>query len=290
MAQSKGDSELGGSSATNREISSERTTDIEVSREASSEASTMRPDVATDAKSREGDSAPANEVEEGVGMLRGLTLEARRGTCKGCEEEGELAGIKDLACGHQWCEECLLDWFKHAMKDISRPRPSCCDNHVIERDVATTTDALAEIMAQYEEKKARYEYDIDRPLYCHVQRCSAAIPVATINFQGAKGTCPDCGAVTCYLCKQAEHDGRDCAEESEFDATMELAMRMGYQHCYDCDRVIERAGGCRHMECPCGAKFCYLCGGELDSCRCGADPRTLGERTMDDLVNGLLRL
>ncbi|KAK3300898.1 uncharacterized protein B0H64DRAFT_438025 [Chaetomium fimeti] len=35
-----------------------------------------------------------------------------------------------------------------------------------------------------------------------------------------------------------------------------------FQFCPRCHKLVMRAGGCNHMECPCGHDFCIICAGD----------------------------
>jgi len=45
------------------------------------------------------------------------------------------------------------------------------------------------------------------------------------------------------------------------------AMAGNAQACPACWQLVQRASGCDHMTCACGAEFCYSCGAEWGTCK-----------------------
>lgn len=75
--------------------------------------------------------------------------------------------------------------------------------------------------------------------------------------------CHACGAKACVACDRPWHEGETCeayrarikGRASEEDATLEV-IRARTKECPECQRSIEKNGGCAHMMCKfCPARF-----------------------------------
>jgi hypothetical protein len=60
----------------------------------------------------------------------------------------------------------------------------------------------------------------------------------------------------CIKCAQTSHVG-DCYKPDD-EATEEW-RRENTRYCPNCNRPVNKDGGCNHMSCTCGAHFCWLC-------------------------------
>lgn len=80
--------------------------------------------------------------------------------------------------------------------------------------------------------------------YCSSSTCSTFIPQDLI--QGDRASCPDCSAVTCAICKFAEHPG-DCPQDSALQELQTAAQANGWRRCFSCRRFVELVVGCNHM-------------------------------------------
>ncbi|KAK4507908.1 hypothetical protein PRZ48_001643 [Zasmidium cellare] len=77
--------------------------------------------------------------------------------------------------------------------------------------------------------------------------------------------CPKCHVAICTACKQVEHSGKPCDTGRE---SYELAMleQFGYKQCPRCKQGVRRMFGCSHMQCTCGAHWCWRCTKSLEQC------------------------
>lgn len=137
--------------------------------------------------------------------------------------------------------------------------------------------------------KAKYEeWSTQKPFYCPVPTCSAFIPDRLLPQQaGTKGKrkvdsgigtptsstlqCPNCEGDICVDCRQVAHPNSLCANlhlgiDSE---TATLLKTWGYKRCPKCSQGIKRMYGCNHMECRCGAHFCWGCMKSREECEGG---------------------
>lgn len=89
------------------------------------------------------------------------------------------------------------------------------------------------------------------------QRVDSGIGTPISNTFG----CPTCEAEICAGCRQPAHPGTMCnVAEFGIDAkTAALLKSWGYKKCPKCGHGVKRMFGCNHMECRCGAHFCWGC-------------------------------
>jgi hypothetical protein len=70
--------------------------------------------------------------------------------------------------------------------------------------------------------------------------------------------CPKCGTAVCTQCRSTSHVG-DCPP-SDLDPEVEAALnRFKWKRCPKCRTGIKKVFGCSHVECRCGAHFCFEC-------------------------------
>lgn len=87
-----------------------------------------------------------------------------------------------------------------------------------------------------------------------------------ISEDGLPWTCFGCGASACASCHSPWHDGETCEQymtrtalniaETHFVENRSERPIVG---CPSCQAKIQKTEGCDHMECRCGAEFCYGC-------------------------------
>ena len=102
--------------------------------------------------------------------------------------------------------------------------------------------------------------------------------------------CPDCHIAICTDCKQVEHSGAPC-DTSQLDYEVAMLEQFGYvshyqslclernlltppqKRCPSCKAAVKKMFGCYHMQCRCGAHWCYNCQRSKDQCDggCGED-------------------
>lgn len=70
--------------------------------------------------------------------------------------------------------------------------------------------------------------------------------------------CPRCHLALCVTCKAIEHRGKPC-DLSKGDEELAMLATFGYKRCPNCKVGIKRMFGCSHMQCHCGAHFCWWC-------------------------------
>ncbi|KAJ4304575.1 hypothetical protein N0V90_000101 [Kalmusia sp. IMI 367209] len=200
--------------------------------------------------------------------------------CGGPEKDSpEL--INPCKCNSVYCAPCLKGMFVEACKNVSRMPPRCCNQiPLYHARPYLTNDEAAEFRAKYE------EWGTPKPFYCPVARCSAFIPNRLLpqtrtNSKGKQRvdsgigtpkipivTCPKCEADLCTRCRSLAHPNGTCSplEFGIDQETAELLKKWGYKRCPKCGNGVKRMYGCNHMECRCGAHFCWVCLKGRDEC------------------------
>lgn len=145
-----------------------------------------------------------------------------------------------VPCQHHYCDGCLNSLFRLAMNDEDSYPPRCCTQLIPLDDVRLFLNAR--LVTDFETKKE--ELDDAKPTYCCVPACSTYI--SQEHKRENVGTCPECAAETCLLCKEAAHDG-DCTVNEADQQLLELATEEGWKRCPRCRRMVELNTGCNHM-------------------------------------------
>ncbi|KAL4738463.1 hypothetical protein BDV11DRAFT_170978 [Aspergillus similis] len=182
--------------------------------------------------------------------------------CAACMEEFGIDKMALLPCAHQYCRQCLAIMFERAIaNELSFP-PRCCRPITIK----TAHSFLdRELVIRYIQKRA--EFETRDKIYCHKIECNTFIHPSFIELDFA--ICPKCGSATCIHCTTKAHELDDvCPMDAATAELLQTANKRGWKRCWSCRRMVERAGGCPHMMCICGASFCYICGGDENGTYC----------------------
>lgn len=170
---------------------------------------------------------------------RKSTKQPRR-RCTACQDLFAFSELARAPCGHEYCRGCLHDLFRTLIDDSLFP-PRCCRQPITCGGgvrIFLTTD----LIRQYEAMKVEVE-TTDRT-YCSNTSCSSFIH--TEHIANEKVSCPDCGTLTCTVCKSRSHL-RDCPADTGLEQLLETARENGWQRCYNCLCLVELDVGCNHM-------------------------------------------
>ncbi|KAF2666261.1 hypothetical protein BT63DRAFT_54129 [Microthyrium microscopicum] len=183
--------------------------------------------------------------------------------CEVCSEAISFHQRVRLPCGHIFCVDCTLEYFRRATKDEVLYPPMCCTRQI--SLLLIRKDMPDDLSRAYE--KAKLEFATLDRTYCANPACGQFVPPTFIVDQQA--TCSHCDTVT-----------HATARDKAMEATQALADLNGWKTCYQCNRIVELNFGCYHMTCPCKAEFCYLCGAKWKTCDCSRwnEDRLLGPR------------
>ncbi|KAK5726848.1 hypothetical protein LTR15_002738 [Elasticomyces elasticus] len=83
-------------------------------------------------------------------------------------------------------------------------------------------------------------------------------------------SCSRCHVAICAKCKQFEHHGSSC-DTTALDHEVAMLEQFGYKRCPLCKHAVKKMYGCSHMQCVCGAHWCYYCQRSINECNgeCG---------------------
>lgn len=88
----------------------------------------------------------------------------------------------------------------------------------------------------------------------------ASDPAAPSHF-----LCPKCHIGICVRCKQIEH-GRSACDTTAEDHELAMLEQFRYKRCPLCKHAVRKMFGCSHMQCVCGAHWCYYCQRSINEC------------------------
>jgi hypothetical protein len=196
----------------------------------------------------------------------------------------KLDQCKRCASG-DFCADCLKNWFLDACNNESKMPPKCCSIIPLST-VANLLDS-----SQVDLYKAKYEeWSTPDRIYCPVPTCSTFIPqrlyikirqnpYSPCNIPGITSTfnqsqymqneapkkdvkphvaCPTCGVSVCTKCRSFSHIGN--CPGSDIDPVLEEQLKKWkIKRCPKCRTGVRRMYGCSHIECRCGAHFCWEC-------------------------------
>ena len=76
--------------------------------------------------------------------------------------------------------------------------------------------------------------------------------------------CPSCQIAICASCRKVGHEG-ECNHAVD-DQETAMLQSYGYKRCPRCRHGVKKMYGCPHINCLCGAHFCYNCLRSIDEC------------------------
>lgn len=190
--------------------------------------------------------------------------------CRGRDEEEG-----DADCKRAYCYDCIKQAFEVALRD-PQVMPARC-HKVFYTGLADGLLSDADL-ARY--KKKFEELSAPHPLYCPIPTCSDFVPGRLVNTTDNKAACPTCATEVCTKCKKIATDAHACNRDEE----NAMLKKFGYKECPNCGTAVGRLFGCAHMECHCGAHWCWFCQQPEDICDAEAclQPQMDEEDDQDD--------
>jgi hypothetical protein len=78
--------------------------------------------------------------------------------------------------------------------------------------------------------------------------------------------CPTCAVTICTQCRQLVHPGIPCPK-TDIDPLLAAQLeKWKIKRCPKCRTGVRRMFGCSHIECRCGAHFCFACLNPINEC------------------------
>ncbi|KAA8545630.1 hypothetical protein F0562_020414 [Nyssa sinensis] len=173
------------------------------------------------------------------------------------------------ACGHEFCQSCLVEQLESAMK--SRDGfPICCTRegcgaHILLTDLKSLLpcEKLEEIFraslgAFVASSGGKYRF-------CPSPDCPSVYRVAEHGTSGAPFACGACYVETCTGCHLEYHPYVSCERYKELKEDPDLSLKEwcrgkdNVKGCSVCGYIIEKVDGCDHIECRCGRHICWVC-------------------------------
>ncbi|KAK5122340.1 hypothetical protein LTR85_004251 [Meristemomyces frigidus] len=93
--------------------------------------------------------------------------------------------------------------------------------------------------------------------------------------------CPKCHIGICTKCKQVEHSTAPC-DNTAGDAILAMLETFRYKRCPLCKHAVRKMYGCSHIQCLCGAHFCYWCCQSINECDGGCEARDESDEDEDE--------
>lgn len=88
--------------------------------------------------------------------------------------------------------------------------------------------------------------------------------------------CPKCHIGICIKCKLVEH-GTSACDTTAGDAELAMLETFRLKRCPLCKHAVRKMYGCSHIQCLCGAHWCYYCSKSIHECDGGCEGRDESE-------------
>ncbi|KAJ3500093.1 hypothetical protein NLJ89_g9943 [Agrocybe chaxingu] len=188
---------------------------------------------------------------------------------------------EELGCGHRYCAGCLRHFLTSAADANDFKFPLACMMCNVPVAIPLLRAFLTPQVFESLVEGAFTAYLEKHPQelkYCTTPDCKQIYRRRPSTGNGKQkerpGTlqCPACFSNICPACDEESHEGMTCEERSiqsnpaeQERLNDELAARSGYKRCPRCQVMVEKTEGCNHIECRCGAHFCWRCLAAFDT-------------------------
>jgi len=191
-------------------------------------------------------------------------------------------------CKNYLCCNCIRDMFSRAIKSQVNMPPRCCLFIPLHFGIpyisANDADGFRAAFEEFSTTGA------DR-MYCPRRTCSTFIPKRLIASRRPKDaeaktslSCPKCKIQACMECKSIAHSTTPCPPKQKDIQLQTQLLKWGYKGCPHCGNWVRKMFGCYHMECLCGAHWCWGCQKPWDGdCTCYEDEESCEYDESDDV-------
>ncbi|CAI2324579.1 unnamed protein product [Caenorhabditis sp. 36 PRJEB53466] len=217
----------------------------------------------------------SNAVFKAETKRLGENFELPNKHCIGCLDERIQDNFFRFGCGHTMCRPCVWNMVSSRMDNPSL-RIECsadgCGKCLTPSELKTIvlggSRRLRELDSQKLARVAARAKDTVIAMNGDIVTCPTAdcVAVRRPNAEAGKMKCGTCDSRYCGMCLDDWHPEQTCAdykrlkqpEESIAEFRRNLPKN-ALKCCPKCGLGVMRSDGCFHMQCPCGAHFCWVC-------------------------------
>ncbi|XP_067935622.1 E3 ubiquitin-protein ligase RNF217-like [Watersipora subatra] len=172
-------------------------------------------------------------------------------------------------CGQMVCDFCMMQYMKQKIEDglVHMICPASDCSQPVSRDEIICRLIDDVVLEKYHRFVVNANADPNKktcPSCCII----TTLEVETFTKMGHQVVCDQCGFCWCFECHAPKHDGVKCKENIKgLKALVKWSKsqsngQRNARRCPKCKLLIQRSGGCDHMQCTrCKTHFCYACGG-----------------------------
>ena len=202
--------------------------------------------------------------------------EKKINTCILCVEEFDENDIMNpliIECKKHVHGKCFVNYIEEELNNNRFPIkcPLCAGNQRHEINYKTILDCLLlndkdNLAVKLENISLNHlaSNNPDEITFCPTAGCNYMCSYDKKEFHLE---CPKCKKSYCLQCKTEWHKDMTCQEyqrsvnKDENDTKFEEYIKGNrLKQCPKCKRWVEKVSGCDHIQCSCGAAFCYMCG------------------------------
>ncbi|KAK1425017.1 hypothetical protein QVD17_20359 [Tagetes erecta] len=175
-------------------------------------------------------------------------------------------------CNHEFCRSCLIEQCESAIKNHRGRFPICCAHEgcealilVVDFKSLLSTQQIDDLFRA--SLNAFVDLRVDNYRFCPSADCDSVYQVQIAEEKGLERpfVCGTCSAETCTRCSKQYHPALSCEKYLEYTNDPDLPLKewvnnnKKVKHCPACNCVIEKDGGCDHVQCVCGSHICWMC-------------------------------